>query len=161
VITTIKLWMRPVGGIGGGWLGDRLGSTRVLIAALLLAAAGMATLIAAPGLGSMALLVALVIAIGLVTYAIRALYWAVLAHCDIPARVTGLAIGLISVIGYSPDVFLPLISGALASRYPGLPGYQIYFCYVLAVGLAGVVAARALHRIVQQRCLEQPRSPAS
>ncbi|MCT7104025.1 hypothetical protein M1702_25110, partial [Salmonella enterica subsp. enterica serovar Poona] len=50
VITTIKLWMRPIGGIGGGWLGDRFGNLRVLTWAMALAALGMLGLIFLPAL---------------------------------------------------------------------------------------------------------------
>ena len=39
-ITTIKLWMRPIGGIGGGWLGDKFSNISVLIVALFLATSG-------------------------------------------------------------------------------------------------------------------------
>ncbi len=37
-ITTLKLWMRPIGGIGGGFLGDRFSKVSVLVIALFLAA---------------------------------------------------------------------------------------------------------------------------
>jgi hypothetical protein len=44
-------------------------------------------------------LLALVLLIGVLTYAIRGLYWSLLDACRVPLSVTGLAIGLISVIG--------------------------------------------------------------
>lgn len=150
-ITTIKLWMRPIGGIGGGWLGDRYAKLDVLALAMLFAALGLLGLIALPGPGRIGLLIALVVFVGLMTYAIRGLYWAVLDDCAIPARVTGLAIGIVSLAGYSPDVFLPLLNGWTTERFPGLVGYQIYFGYVVAVGLLGVVAAVVLKRMLNRR----------
>jgi MFS family permease len=151
VITTIKLWMRPIGGIGGGWLGDRFSNLRVLTYALALAAAGMLGLIFLPALHVTLLVVILAILIGLVTYAIRGLYWAILDQCAIPSRITGLAIGIISVVGYSPDVLLPLINGWLTETFPGMLGYRLYFGYVFAIGSLGVVAAMALKRRVERR----------
>ncbi|MBE1159657.1 MFS transporter [Dyella acidiphila] len=153
VITTIKLWMRPVGGIGGGWLGDRFTNLRVLTWALALAGVGMLGLITLPKLHIVSLVVVLVVFIGLMTYAIRGLYWAVLDQCQIPERITGLAIGIISVVGYSPDVLLPLINGWITQHIPGMPGYQIYFSYVLVMGSLGVVAALALRRRIAKRSL--------
>jgi MFS family permease len=151
VITTIKLWMRPVGGIGGGWLGDRFGNLRVLTWALACAAIGMVGLIFLPMLRIVPVVVVLVVFIGLMTDAIRGLYWATLDQCPIPERVTGLAIGIISVVGYSPDVLLPLINGWVTQTIPGMLGYQVYFAYVLVVGSMGLVAARALkHRIAKR-----------
>jgi MFS family permease len=151
VITTVKLWMRPVGGIGGGWLGDRYSNIRILTWAMVLAASGMLGLIFLPALRQMGVLIFLVIFIGLMTYVIRGLYWAILDDCRIPIRVTGLAIGIISLVGYSPDVFLPLLNGWFTERFPGLPGYQIYFSYIVAMGLLGVLAAMKLQQRISKR----------
>lgn len=151
VITTIKLWMRPLGGIGGGWLGDRFSKAGVLTWAMLLSALGMIGLIVLPSLHVLGVLIFLVIFIGLMTYAIRGLYWAVLDDCHIPLRVTGLAIGIISVIGYSPDAYLPLLNGYITDRFPGFVGYQIYFSYVVVMGLLGVVATLILNKRIQKR----------
>lgn len=154
-ITTIKLWMRPIGGIGGGWLGDKFSNVSVLIVALLLATLGIFGLIIFPGLNSLGLLIATVIFIGLMTYAIRGLYWAILDTCAIPLRITGLAIGIVSVVGYLPDTFIPLINGYLTEHYPGAFGYQLYFGYIGAVGLVGTLAAVALRGRVKRKQLLQ------
>ncbi|NBF06019.1 MFS transporter [Pseudomonas sp. Fl5BN2] len=154
-ITTIKLWMRPLGGIGGGWLGDRYSNISVLIFALLLATLGIVGLILFPALGSLGLLIATVIFIGLMTYAIRGLYWAILDTCQIPLRITGLAIGIVSVVGYLPDTFIPLINGYLTEHFPGALGYRLYFGYIAAVGALGTLAAIALRARVNRSTLKQ------
>jgi len=151
LITTIKLWMRPLGGIGGGWLGDRFSKVGVLAWAMVLAALGMLGLILLPSLHSLGVLVFLVLFIGLMTYAIRGLYWAILDDCQIPLRVTGLAIGIISLVGYSPDVFLPLLNGWIIDHYPGFVGYQIYFSYVVVIGLLGVIATFLLNKRINAK----------
>ena len=149
-ITTIKLWMRPIGGIGGGWLGDKFSNVSVLIVAMLLATLGIFGLIVFPALNRLGLLIATVIFIGLMTYAIRGLYWAILDTCAIPLRITGLAIGIVSVVGYLPDTFIPLINGYLTEHYPGALGYKLYFSYIGAVGLIGTLAAVALRARVKR-----------
>ncbi|WP_321859785.1 MFS transporter [Burkholderia cenocepacia] len=136
-VASLKLWMRPIGGIGGGFIGDRIGTLNVLGGALFCAALAFVALIVFPSLNQVALLVGVVIVIGLLTYAVRGLYWSVLERCDVPARITGLAIGIISLLGYSPDVFLPLLNGWLTTAYPGMAGYQLYFGYVAGVSAVG------------------------
>ncbi|KVS52948.1 MFS transporter [Burkholderia cepacia] len=143
-ITTLKLWMRPIGGIGGGFLGDRVSKVSVLFWALLLAALSLVGLIAAPAHSPQAMLVVLVLFIGILTYAIRGLYWSLLDDCKVPAHCAGLAIGLISVLGYSPDVFVPLINGYVTQTWPGAHGYQLYFGYIAAIALCGAGAAAFL-----------------
>ncbi|HEY1999891.1 MFS transporter [Paraburkholderia sp.] len=150
-ITTLKLWMRPIGGIGGGFLGDRYSKISVLVIALFLAALSLVGLIAAPGINSHVMLVLLVLFIGILTYAIRGLYWSLLDRCNVPVATMGLAIGLISVLGYSPDVFLPLINGYLTQTFPGVFGYQLYFGYVAAVAALGGFAALALRNMLNKK----------
>ncbi|HEX7911357.1 MAG TPA: MFS transporter [Paraburkholderia sp.] len=150
-ITTLKLWMRPIGGIGGGFLGDRYSKVSMLVIALFLAALSLVGLMAAPGISSHVLLVFLVLFIGILTYAIRGLYWSLLDRCNIPAATMGLAIGLISVVGYSPDVFLPLINGYLTQNFPGVFGYQLYFGYVAAMAALGGFAGLALRNMLNKK----------
>ncbi|WP_442955544.1 MFS transporter [Paraburkholderia sp. MPAMCS5] len=150
-ITTLKLWMRPIGGIGGGFLGDRYSKVSVLVIALFLAALSLVGLMAAPRISSHVLLVFLVLFIGILTYAIRGLYWSLLDRCNIPAATMGLAIGLISVLGYSPDVFLPLINGYLTQTFPGAFGYQLYFGYIAAMATLGGFAGLALRNMLNRK----------
>ncbi|SAK43544.1 MFS transporter [Caballeronia ptereochthonis] len=150
-ITTLKLWMRPIGGIGGGFLGDRFSKTSVLVFALFAAAAALLVLMAAPSIGNHTLVAAIVLFIGVMTYAIRGLYWSLLDQCKVPAETTGLAIGLVSVIGYSPDAVLPLINGYLTQNYPGVHGYQLYFGYIACMSALGGVAGLVFkHRLDKQ-----------
>ncbi|QCP52866.1 MFS transporter [Trinickia violacea] len=150
-ITTLKLWMRPIGGIGGGFLGDRFSKVNILILALVLAAVSLVVLIASPGFHSNVSLVFLVLFLGVLTYAIRGLYWALLDDCNVPPHIAGLAIGLISVLGYSPDVFLPLVNGYFTQTFPGALGYQIYFGCVAFMALLGAVAALVLRSRLHNR----------
>lgn len=143
-IVTVKLWLRPVGGIGGGFLGDRYSNSRVLFWSLVLAAASLLGMIALPGIGSSAILIGLLLLAGLLTYAIRGLYWAILDECGVPPEITGLAIGIISLVGYAPDTYLPIVNGIIVDRYPGIAGYQIYFGYVAVICVLGALATAGL-----------------
>ncbi len=89
--------------------------------------------------------------IGLMTYAIRGLYWAILDTCNIPLRITGLAIGIVSVVGYLPDAFIPLINGYLTEHFPGALGYKLYFGYIASVGLIGTLAALTLRARINRQ----------
>ena len=52
---------------------------------------------------------------------------------------------MISLVGYSPDIYLPLINGALLEQYPGRLGYSIYFAGIVVMGVLGAMAAWWLH----------------
>lgn len=150
-ITVAKLWMRPIGAVTAGFIGDRFNRERVLAFLMLSGSIALAGLILLPLSASAGMLLAVVLFIGLATYAIRGIFWATLDSCEIPTRIKGLAIGVISLIGYSPDIYLPLINGFLLEKYPGKPGYSIYFAGIVFMGLLGTLAAWRLNVIVARR----------
>ena len=150
-ITVAKLWMRPIGAAAAGFAGDFLDREKTLSVLLLLAAISLATMVLLPaGSGTVALL-AVVLLVGLLTYAVRGIFWSTLESCSIENRIKGLAIGAISLVGYSPDIYLPLLNGALLERYPGKLGYSIYFTSIAAMGVVGAAAAWWLKVIVARR----------
>ena len=150
-ITTAKLWMRPIGAVAAGFAGDFMDREFVLGVLLVLASISLASLVVLPvGAGSAALL-GIVLVIGFLTYAVRGIFWSTLESCNVSNKIKGLAIGIISLVGYSPDIYLPLLEGFLLEQYPGKQGYAIYFGAIAAMGLLGAVAAWQLKRIAAQR----------
>jgi hypothetical protein len=89
-------------------------------------------------------MILVVLLIGFLTYGVRGVYWATLAGCNVPNKTKGLAIGVISMIGYFPEFYLPLISAPLLEYYPGVLGYQIYYLMISFCGLIGAYAAYLL-----------------
>ena len=150
-ITVAKLWMRPIGAVAAGFIGDRFNRERVLAVLMFSGTLALAGLIVLPLTASAGMLLAVVLFIGLATYAIRGIFWATLDSCEIPIRIKGLAIGVISLIGYSPDIYLPLMNGFLLSTYPGKTGYSIYFSIIVFMGLLGTLSAWRLNIIVSKR----------
>jgi sugar phosphate permease len=150
-ITVAKLWMRPIGAAAAGFAGDFLDRELVLGILLLLGSVVLAGLVVLPTTAGTILLLALVLIIGILTYAVRGIYWATLESCKVPNRVKGLAIGAISLLGYSPDIYLPLINGVLLETFPGKLGYSIYFSGIAIAGVFGAFAAWRLKVIVAAR----------
>ena len=59
----------------------------------------------------------------------------------IPLVVTGTATGVVSVIGYSPDIFAPVMAGMILDAYPGAEGFQIFFLIIGGLSFVGLMAA--------------------
>lgn len=146
VITTAKMWMRPIGGIGGGFLADKFSRERVLAGVLICGATAVFGLVMIPAGAPRFVLIGLVLFIGLMAYAVRGLYWSLLGKCGVPEHCMGLAIGLVSMIGYSPDMVLPLFSGYVTQNYPGATGYRIFYSYIVFIALCGAFMTLMLHR---------------
>jgi MFS family permease len=101
-VTVLMLWMRPIGGVLGGFLGDKFGKSSILIMALGLSAIFLLAIsfssISMPHL----YFYITVVLIGLMIYTVRGLYWSLLGDCKIDEKILGLAIGVVSFIGYIP-----------------------------------------------------------
>lgn len=150
-ITVAKLWMRPIGAAAAGFAGDFLDREKVLAILLLLASIALAGLVVLPVTSGSFALLGIVLVIGFLTYAVRGIFWSTLESCNISNKIKGLAIGVISLVGYSPDIYLPLINGYLLEQYPGKLGYSIYFTGIALMGVAGALCAWWLKRIVASR----------
>ena len=73
-------------------------------------------------------------------FSLRAVYFALLEEAQLPLAFTGTAVGVVSVIGYSPDVFVGLVSGGLLDAYPGAEGHRYFLYFLAAAGVLGAVA---------------------
>jgi sugar phosphate permease len=160
-VTLTKLWMRPIGGITIGFLGDMLPKEKLLAWLIGLASLSLIAISFLPLAGQMAAIVAVVLVIGYLTYAIKGLYWALLDHCPVPRQLLGLAIGVVSFIGYMPDVLLPLYDGWLSRNFPRAESFRIYFTSIALCGFAGAALCWRFYRHNEKRGLYTRRGPPS
>ena len=54
-----------------------------------------------------------------------------------------------SVIGYTPDIFVPTVAGIFLDAYPGAEGYQTLFLFVGGLSFLGLMAAYGAYRRIQ------------
>ena len=140
--SVVSLWMRPIAAVGAGFLADRLGATKMTISSFIVLAAG-SVLLAAGVIGTgmvwMFLLTILCSSAGI--FALRALYFAIMQEGRVPLAYTGSAVGFVSFIGYTPDVFMGPLMGYLLDQSPGAAGHQHVFWVVSAFALLGIVVS--------------------
>lgn len=149
-VGTLQLYLRPVVCIAIGLLADKtrsiiwiiLGFVAMLVGAVVFAS-GMVT----SPLHFLFFISMIITVIG--TYAVRTLYFAVLPEANIPFSITGTSVGLISVIGYTPDIFVGLVMGYFLDHSPGIEGYQQVFMMLASFSLAGLVATLMFNRGVK------------
>lgn len=137
-IMLVVLWMRPVGGIIGGFLADKIGKGKTLSGALIGAAIGLVLIAILPTSLGKGMFNTLVIFIGLCLYGIRGTYWSLLGDTKIDNKIVGAAIGLISFIGYLPDIILPIFNSALFKTFGDNGGYNAYFIASAIMAILGV-----------------------
>ena len=80
-------------------------------------------------------------------YALRALYFSVLEEGRIPVILTGTAVGVISIIGYTPDIFSGPLIGYFIDSYEGVKGYNFVFMILSGFSFIGAFVASRFYKI--------------
>ena len=134
-----------------GFLADRVGAGRMTVASFALIAAGSTIL--ASGTITAGLTVFFILAVvgtSLGVFALRGLYFAIMKEGKIPLAFTGSAVGFVSLIGYTPDVFMGPLMGWLLDRSPGATGHQDVFAVVTGFALLGIVVSVMFQRMTRR-----------
>ena len=83
------------------------------------------------------------------TYAVRVLYFATLEEANIPITITGTVIGAISLIGYTPDIFVGPAIGYLLDSSPGKTGHQHVFIMLAVFAFIGLITSIMFRRTLK------------
>jgi nitrate/nitrite transporter NarK len=147
-VGTLLLFIRPLVGVTFGLLADRTRTTLWLVISFTISFTGAVFF----GLGiisdSATLLFFLsIVVVATGVYAARSLYFAVMEKGQIPLVLTGTAVGLISLVGYTPDIFAGPMIGYLLERSPGITGHQHVFVMLAVFSVVGGIAALFYTRI--------------
>ncbi len=147
-VGTLTLWMRPIAAISAGVLADRISSPKMtMFCFVLLFIAGLLM-----GFGPVESQKSMVVLITIVTtgmgvFALRGLYFAIMEEGNIPLSFTGTAVGLASIVGYLPDIYMAPIMGILIDNNPGSLGHQYVFMLLAAFAFVGFIAAYRFSRL--------------
>ena len=150
-VGTFLLFIRPVIGVVIGVLADRTQTTFWLVVSFIISLMG--ALLFATGIISSSetvlfFLSILVVATGV--YAARSLYFAVMQKGKIPLVLTGTAVGMISLIGYTPDIFAGPAIGYLLENSPGAEGHQNVFWMLAVFSFIGGIAAIYYYKLYRK-----------
>lgn len=145
---TFLLFIRPIVGVTIGFLADRSRPSLYLCLGFLFSIIGaslFASGILGPGTDMMFFLTIIITAIGV--YAARVLYFAVMREGKIPLALTGTAVGLISFVGYTPDIFAGPMTGYLLDTFKGATGHHYVFWLLAGFSTVGLLASIIFYRI--------------
>jgi sugar phosphate permease len=149
-VGALQLYLRPIVCVIIGFLADKTSGTSWIIIGfviMLLGAVIFASGIVQSNMDVIFFISLIIIAVG--TYAARALYFAVFQEGKIPLAHMGTAVGIISVVGYTPDVFASPIMGYLLDTYPGITGHQYVFSMLVVFSVLGLLASIRFAKLVK------------
>ena len=147
-VGTFIQFLRPATGLLIGLAVDRFKITLWLVfsfVATILGGVLFATGIIEPSTTALYFLSIIVISIGV--YAARALYFGVMQEGKIPLVITGTAVGMISIVAYTPDIFAGPAYGYLLDSNPGALGFQHVFWMLTGFAGVGGIASLVYYRL--------------
>lgn len=138
---TLMLFIRPIIGVAIGFLADKTRPVLILMIGFLLTIVGSVLLsVGAIGPSMVLFFMVSIIIVGLGVYSVRALYFAILGQAKVPLALTGTAVGIISFVGYMPDIFMGPMMGYLLDNFKGELGHQYVFLMNAIFALIGLLA---------------------
>ena len=141
-LSSYGVWLRPVAAVLAGVIADRIGATRSIAVTFVILAVSWGTWSMAGPAGSGLAIIYLNFAVThFAVFALRGIYFALLAEHQTPKYLTGASVGMISFVGFAPDAFFAPITGRILDANPGLVGFQHYFLFLAFTALAGIIAA--------------------
>lgn len=148
-------YLRAVAAIFAGLLVDRFSATKVIVSTFtLLLISYICLALLSPTTNSINIIFANLIFTFAAVYALRGVYFALLEETKIDKIMTGTAVGFISVIGFTPDVFFNSIAGRILDASPNLAGYQHFFMFLSGFGVVGLLATLGLAYYVKRQRIE-------
>ncbi len=154
--TTLIFWVRPIAALLAGIVADKIaykmtGGRLLTLTALLFLGAISQLLIALNMFTSVAVILSILIITSAFTYALRAIYFSVFGGLGIPDNIVGTTVGVVSVVGFLPDMFFGAATGHLIDKYPGTPGYSYVFLLTGTFLLLGTLASFISYRRMLKR----------
>jgi nitrate/nitrite transporter NarK len=132
-------YIRPVAALVAGVIADRFSAARsIAVAFMVLAIAFVALSILQPGVAATGFIIANMAISLFAVFSLRGIYFALLQETETPRHITGATVGLISVVGYTPDFFFPWLTGVIVDADGGFEGFRNLFLLLAAIAATGV-----------------------
>ena len=142
-------YLRPIAAISVGWIADKFIPSKIIIPSFSILILASAIL----GFGFfnthpvfLSFTVFIFIALG--TYSLRGLYFAIIEETKTPIQLTGTLVGIISIVGFTPDIFMSLFIGYILGENPSLMDYQYLFTTFTIIPIVGLFAALGFRKSI-------------
>jgi sugar phosphate permease len=139
-VATWGAYSRVPAAIFAGLIADRFDATRSIGVIFAVMGLSYAVLSQMSPESSMATVIYLNLGVTLLgMYALRGIYFALLQETRTPRHITGAAVGMVSVIGFTPEIFMGPVAGRILDATPGVGGFHDLFALLSAITAGGIV----------------------
>ena len=132
-------YSRPFAALAAGFIADRFDATRSIgVGFIILAIVFSVLSVATPDTSGLSVIYGNMFTSYFAVFALRGIYFALLQETRTPRHITGAAVGMISLIGYTPEIFFAPIAGRILDATPGAGGHLNLFLFLACIAACGV-----------------------
>lgn len=140
-------YLRPISAISAGVIADKFDCSKTIKNLFLISILVYLILFSTTPNNHTAWIIYLNILLTFVTvFALRGIYFALLQDAQFPQSKTGVIVGFVSLIGYTPDIFFGSLTGRILDNSPGVAGHQNYFLFLMVISILGLITTYFLSR---------------
>jgi len=138
--TAYAAYIRPVAAVAAGFISDRFSAAKTIgVTFLILTASYIVLAVAAPTPSWLPIIYANIFVSFFAVFGLRGVYFALLQESGTPAHLTGTTVGVVSFVGYTPEIFFASIAGRILDHAPGVAGHQHYFAFLAGIAITGLL----------------------
>jgi len=147
-LSTYGGWIRPFAAIIAGIVADRVNAARSIGVSFAVLAISWTLLgLSSADAAALNLVYLNLFVTFFAVFALRGIYFALLEENRTPPYLTGAAVGLVSLIGYTPEIFFAPITGRILDANPGIVGFRHYFLFLAGIAVLGILVVLALLKL--------------
>lgn len=136
-----------------GFIADKMHSTiKFMIIGLTLSIIFTLVYVFMPGKSAFIIPVLInMLILSIILLGMKGVFFAPLDEVRVPREYTGIAAGIVSFIGYVPDMFINSYYGGLLDSHPGIKGYNLIFLSMIALCVIGLICGIVLYKLVYSK----------
>ncbi len=147
-LSTYGGWIRPFAAVIAGIVADRFNAARSIgVAFGVLAISWLLLGVSAADAAALNIVYLNLFVTFFAVFALRGIYFALLEENRTPPYLTGAAVGLVSLVGYTPEIFFAPITGRILDANPGITGFRHYFLFLAGIAVLGVLVVLVLLKL--------------
>lgn len=147
ILITNLSYLRPISAILAGFIADKITSnlsSKIMFISLIISYFILSFIDWKQNI-SFFLLANFVISM-IAIFSMRGIFYSLLKEVKIPVNITGVSVGIISLIGYFPDVFVGPIFGYILDNNNDINAYKLCFIFLLFVAILGLLSCILMPR---------------
>ncbi|NMA93521.1 MAG: MFS transporter [Clostridiales bacterium] len=157
LLAAFRRWLAPLSAFIGGHFVDKFGTSKVFLLGFIIPAIGTVVCLLFPHQASSIIPYIIVYLVIYIFFNINySLSWSMMEEGKIPEHLSGTAAGVISTIGYLPEIFCSLLAGRLIDQSEGPTGYYYYFGFLVVMMIVGMVFVRLWKRYLDKINVAEP-----